>query len=455
MEDDDVYPVHSLDDTKIFRSILMTWTIFFNDFLDADKLRVSLSRLLDIGDWRKIGGRLRLNAKGALEIHVPRSFTTERPAFSYSFKKVDTAVEDHAVAKQFPKPQGHVSIWPGPQEFCELATSSDAPVTLEDLLVEDTPQMSVHITAFTNATFVALSWPHTLMDVMGQRALLKAWSMVLAGRESEVPPVLGARDDILCALMNAPAQKSEEHVFKSKQLDGFALEKFGTSFEMLTGPSPETRTVCLSKRAMAYLRSQALEDLTFSDGDGEKPFMSDGDILTAWIVRAVATTLTRPCPMTALHTMNARFRLPLLKNAKGVYLQNMLVSGFTLFPSDVTSGPMGPIALRNRQHLMQQATELQVLGSLREQRLAGDNSTLIYSDADALLLPFTDWTKAKLFSVANFSPAVVCPGESSRTRSRLFVSIMGMDYGDNYWLTLTLSPLIWKNIEKSLQSLNQ
>jgi hypothetical protein len=63
MHDDDVYPVHSLDDTKIFRSILMTWTICFNDVLDADKLRVSLSRLLEIGDWRKIGGRLRLNVR--------------------------------------------------------------------------------------------------------------------------------------------------------------------------------------------------------------------------------------------------------------------------------------------------------------------------------------------------------------------------------------------------------
>lgn len=59
-EDDDVYPVHTLDDTKTFRSILITWTICFNDALDAERLRSSLSRLLELGDWRKIGGRLRL-----------------------------------------------------------------------------------------------------------------------------------------------------------------------------------------------------------------------------------------------------------------------------------------------------------------------------------------------------------------------------------------------------------
>src|SRR5688572_24118389 len=60
VESDDVYPVHMLDDTKTLRGIVVTWTLRFNDVLDADKLYASLSRLLEIGDWRKVGGRLRL-----------------------------------------------------------------------------------------------------------------------------------------------------------------------------------------------------------------------------------------------------------------------------------------------------------------------------------------------------------------------------------------------------------
>jgi hypothetical protein len=59
-EDDDVYPVHTLDDSPTMRSILITWTICFNDVLDADKLQSSLSSLLEIGDWKKLGGRLRM-----------------------------------------------------------------------------------------------------------------------------------------------------------------------------------------------------------------------------------------------------------------------------------------------------------------------------------------------------------------------------------------------------------
>lgn len=55
VESDDVYPVHMLDDTKTLRSIVVTWTLRFNDVLDAEMLYASLSRLLEIGDWRKVG----------------------------------------------------------------------------------------------------------------------------------------------------------------------------------------------------------------------------------------------------------------------------------------------------------------------------------------------------------------------------------------------------------------
>lgn len=60
IDTDDIFPVHFLDDTKTLREIAVTWTLRFNDVLDPDMLHASLLRLLDIGDWRKVGGRLRL-----------------------------------------------------------------------------------------------------------------------------------------------------------------------------------------------------------------------------------------------------------------------------------------------------------------------------------------------------------------------------------------------------------
>lgn len=60
IESDEVYTVHMLDDTNTLRGIVVTWTLRFNDVLNVDALSTSLSRLLEIGDWRKVGGRLRL-----------------------------------------------------------------------------------------------------------------------------------------------------------------------------------------------------------------------------------------------------------------------------------------------------------------------------------------------------------------------------------------------------------
>lgn len=46
------------------------------------------------------------------------------------------------------------------------------PTTIKELISQDTPQLRLHITSFKDATLVALSWPHTLMDAKGYQALL-------------------------------------------------------------------------------------------------------------------------------------------------------------------------------------------------------------------------------------------------------------------------------------------
>lgn len=58
---DKVLPMHFLDDTDMNRTYICTWTMVFDDVLDADKLAAALARLAELGDWKKIGARLRLN----------------------------------------------------------------------------------------------------------------------------------------------------------------------------------------------------------------------------------------------------------------------------------------------------------------------------------------------------------------------------------------------------------
>lgn len=56
---DEILPMYDFDARPQVRNIIIGWTLRFDDILDADKLKIALSRLLEIGDWRKLGGRLR------------------------------------------------------------------------------------------------------------------------------------------------------------------------------------------------------------------------------------------------------------------------------------------------------------------------------------------------------------------------------------------------------------
>lgn len=56
--DDHIYPVHLLDGTSI-QHVVFTAFLRFNDVLDAQRIHDAVLKLLQIGDWKKVGGRLR------------------------------------------------------------------------------------------------------------------------------------------------------------------------------------------------------------------------------------------------------------------------------------------------------------------------------------------------------------------------------------------------------------
>jgi hypothetical protein len=63
---DKIIPVYALDDNKVYRSGVYFTTLRFDDAMDAEKLRLGLVRLLELGNWRKLGARLRLNVSVVL-----------------------------------------------------------------------------------------------------------------------------------------------------------------------------------------------------------------------------------------------------------------------------------------------------------------------------------------------------------------------------------------------------
>jgi hypothetical protein len=481
--EDDIYPVFPLDDNETLRGIVVTWTLHFNDVLDAQRLHDSLWRLLEIGDWRKLGGRLRMRADKKLEIYVPRTFTSARPPLRYSHAVRTTSIQDDALGKTLPSLSADGVFHDGPRKFQTFAVADDNPKILADYLKNDVPQISLHVTSFTNATLVGVSWPHTLMDVMGQQALLHAWSLIINGRESEVPAVLGARKDAVEQLLTdarVNSRAEEPLVLQSQRLSTFGMIGFGLRFAwgLLREPAAEERAFCLKRRDVDVLVQEAQADLdAITPAGGERPFVSEGDVLTAFFVRALARVLPSPRPIIALHALNLRFRLPSLANAAGVHLQNMAIGAFLLLGASESTDSLGKIALENRRCLAEQATEPQALAYLNEifpatgsQRAALDPAKLVFGPPDGLLVPFTNWTRAEFAKTADFAGAVVSAGQTSEARKNppgtlvyhhassmvgnagaknVFV-LLGGDHASNQWITASLLPVTWTSIEKEI-----
>jgi hypothetical protein len=122
---------------------------------------------------------------------------------------------------------------------------------------------------------------------------------------------------------------------------------------------------------------------------------------------------------------------------------------------------------------MEQSTEAQVLAFLRELRReskSGSDPAIVCGEPDALLMPFTNWTRADFFKTADFSPALVRAGETGQSRNnppgtmvfhhaqsmrqgptvRNVIVVLGKDHGDNYWLTGILLPQAWAKIEEDI-----
>jgi len=61
IDTDQVIAINSFDDNSVNSSIVLYFTLRFDDVLDPEKLRAAFEKLLNRDGWRKLGARLRLN----------------------------------------------------------------------------------------------------------------------------------------------------------------------------------------------------------------------------------------------------------------------------------------------------------------------------------------------------------------------------------------------------------
>lgn len=300
-----------------------------------------------------------------------------------------------------------------------------------------------------------------------------------AGRAEEIPIFLGARKDILEDIIPHDDERHEEFGLSRTRMTGMGKLKFIFQhlWEKLWNPRRELRVIFLPKDTFTRLQKRVRDEVAeIAHTNDQELFVSDGDILTAWATSVVASALPKPRPMTVVNMLNIRFRLSPLIESGGIYLQNMVLAGYAFLSAQLARGPLGPIALSHRSHLVEQTSEQQTLSQLqtvRQDIKSSGSPNLLYGEPHAGFVFVNNLAKLGTIQAANFRPAILRQGQKGELRSNPPGSmvtfqnyfhpnssgpvdalwIFGQDYGGNYWLEGNFLPRAWEIVETELRDM--
>jgi hypothetical protein len=179
-----------------------------------------------------------------------------------------------------------------PDDLSELIYGHEVPKRLEDYIYTDRPQLGLRVISFKNSTIVVLHWIHLAFDAIAKRSLLDAWMLMLQGRENEIPEPLGPHEYILEHFGRNPTEPhvlAEHHVSKP----GIIWWALRNAYNLIIRKQ-EHRMVCVPAAYLAKLREKALAELAAQapSEKSEAPFLSEGDILVAWVSRLAISHLS-------------------------------------------------------------------------------------------------------------------------------------------------------------------
>jgi hypothetical protein len=344
-----------------------------------------------------------------------------------------------------------------------------------ELMKGDHPALSLRVITFEDATLITLTWPHAMMDASGLGALVKAWSTILADPDAPVPPLTGARDDVMIEPALSKEARDEDSEFANKRLNRFEtfIFIFRLILGLIWGPKNREGVIHISQKAAEGLRNQVLSELhrDESDGKGEKHWISEHDALASLLIKSVALSASRPTSVTLRLPFDLRKRLPGSVDPEASYVQNIVLAACCTVSKTVAVGPLGKIALVVRQTLQRQTSRPQILASLRskvEDRDAKYDSMEFPGPLSSTLLSITDWSKAGLFQNPELSAAVIKQFETDDVKGKpvglpfyfqadmvhnngdaahLLMNMvvhLGKDENGGHWFMATIPPRAWK-----------
>lgn len=362
------------------------------------------------------------------------------------------------------------------EDFITLMRRREDPQCLEDYLYTDRPMLGLHIVSFTDATLITLSWSHVLLDGMGRKALLDAWSLVLQGREDEVLPMHGVETDPMTTLGTHP---TEPYQHADKQFSTWQMIIFGLRYafdQIFWRPRDESRIICVPAAYVQSLCNAARVNITAAnhgENGGDTPFVSEGDVMCAWWTRQILSCVPKHPSQTIAINIAFGLRWLLAKDmlpASSAYVANAVTYVPAFMPAeDVLNRPLGYVAAALRKALAELGTREQVEARLALDRITREKTgnAGLFGDPWMHMVVCTNWTKGKFYDV-DFSAAVVNEGchlggqkvgKPSYIQLHAFAkgfslisgfSITGKDAEGNYWLHSVLRREYWSELEQAL-----
>ncbi|TDZ99581.1 Transcriptional regulator sdnM [Colletotrichum sidae] len=445
---DQVVPAGFFDDTIIFRTFVMYTLFVFDDVLDVEKLRDSLARV----------------ALGELEHHIPQSFTEDRPAIGFDHQDCSGVdAKDHPVASRIPHPpeDGKPAIVGNPDDLTDLYLGPNVPKCADDYLYSDRPELGLRVVSFKSSTIVVIHWIHLAFDAMAKHDLLNAWKLMLEGREDEMLRPLPPDNYVLENVGKTP---TELHKLANIHLSIPGLVVWGLrNIYNLALTSKEIRMLCIPEEFLSKLRNQALEELatkTKDSGDEGTPFLSEGDVLLAWMTRLaikVAIQQAYEWRRALKHTIPAD--RPFLGNCVGFL--TALVPAKEIFEK-----PLSYLASQIRKAIIEQGTTEEVEAYASLVRMDPRNKAPpLFGETSMYLMMYTNWTRAGMFET-DLSAAAVKPRNMPLRPTYVQnvqgpynfndgLTIAGKDSKGNYWISGYRAKGLWGMMEKELAERNE
>lgn len=338
---------------------------------------------------------------------------------------------------------------------------------MQDYLSGDYAILGLHVTSFKNATIVTVVWPHAVAGALGIKEIFAAWSKALRGEE-HVPPLLGARKDVLDGV-GSNTDLQIQYNPGTGEIKGWGFVRFFLRlvWSVLWRPKVESRAIFLPHQFVSQLRATSMEEIKAVHEGGISPFLSEGDVLTAWTSRFVARARGGKRPGLIFNPLDLTSRLTAPWHAGGTYVQNLAGAMYTTVTADeLRKKSIGELAYAVRLSIKHQATDEQMRAQLRIFRTLGHKKAEpLYGNPDSQLVAYSNWTKFDIFSAVDFSPAVssvsslptagtqagrpvymhcVSLGEN-RFQRDCFVILK--DPNGNFWITAFLYPEDWQSLE--------